>query len=145
MTDTTPDQIYIQPLPQPVRWLLIAIGFTSVGIGLIGTVIPGLPTTIFMIIAALCFGRASERWYRWLMTRKFVGKHFHSMMQGRGLPMRVKMIAVAACWTMLFVLALFMVKSSGGRFGLAVTALIQAAVVLRLPTLVTETAAAPQP
>lgn len=141
MTSTTPDQIVIRPLPQPVRWLLIAMGFASVGIGLIGTVVPGLPTTIFMIIAALCFGRASDRWYRWLMTRKFVGKHFHSMMQGRGLPMRVKLIAVAACWIMLFVLALFMVKSTGGRIGLAVTALIQAAVVLRLPTLVEEPAA----
>jgi uncharacterized membrane protein YbaN (DUF454 family) len=141
MATTTPDQIYIRPLPQPVRWLLIALGFLSVGIGLIGTVIPGLPTTIFMIIAALCFGRASDRWYRWLMTRKFVGKHFHSMMQGRGLPMRIKMIAIAACWACLIVLALFMVKSSGGRIGLVVTALIQAAVVLRLPTFVEEPAA----
>lgn len=141
MTTTTPDQIIIRPLPQPVRWLLIALGFASVGVGLIGTVVPGLPTTIFMIIAALCFGRASDRWYRWLVTRKFVGRHFHSMMQGRGLPMRVKMIAVAACWACLILLALFMVKSTGGRIALVAAGLIQATVVLRLPTFVEEPAA----
>ena len=94
-----------------------------------------MPTTIFMIIAALCFGRASERWYRWLMTRKFVGKHFHSLMQGRGLPARIKAISIIACWLMLLALALFAVKSTGGRSVLAITALIQAFVVLRLPTL----------
>lgn len=141
MTTTTPDQIVIRPLPQPVRWLLIALGFASVGVGLIGTVVPGLPTTIFMIIAALCFGRASDRWYRWLVTRKFVGRHFHSMMQGRGLPMRVKMIAVAASWACLILLALFMVKSTGGRIALVTAGLIQATVVLRLPTFVEEPAA----
>jgi uncharacterized protein len=141
MTTTTPNQVYIRPLPQPVRWLLIAMGFASIGVGLIGTVVPGLPTTIFMIIAALCFGRASDRWYRWLMTRKFVGKHFHNLMQGRGLPARVKTISIIACWAMLAILALFIVRSTGGRVALAVTALIQAGVVLRLPTLDEETAA----
>lgn len=135
MTDITPDEIYVAPLPGPVRWLLIGIGFISVGLGLIGTVVPGMPTTIFMIIAALCFGRASERWYRWLMTRKFVGKHFHTMMQGRGLPMRVKLYAIAACWIMLAALMIFGVKSTGGRIGIAFTALVQAFFVLRLPTL----------
>lgn len=141
MTSTTPDQIVIRPLPPPVRWLLIALGFASVGVGLIGTVVPGLPTTIFMIIAALCFGRASDRWYRWLVTRKFVGRHFHSMMQGRGLPMRVKMIAVAACWICLILLMLFVFKTTGGRVAVLVAGIIQATVVLRLPTLIEEPAA----
>lgn len=135
MTDITPDELHIAPLSAPVRWLLIGVGFASVGLGLVGTVVPGMPTTIFMILAAICFGRASERWYRWLVTRKFVGKHFHSLMQGRGLPSRVKFIAIAACWIMLVALALFAVKSTGGRAGLAIVALIQAYVVLRLPTL----------
>ena len=135
MTDVTPNELYIAPLAAPMRWLLIGAGFASVGLGLIGTVVPGMPTTIFMIIAALCFGRVSERWYRWLMTRKFVGKHFHSLMQGRGLPARIKAISIIACWLMLLALALFAVKSTGGRSVLAITALIQAFVVLRLPTL----------
>jgi uncharacterized membrane protein YbaN (DUF454 family) len=125
---------YIRPLPPLLRRLLIGIGFMFVGIGLIGTVVPGLPTTIFMIIAAMCFGRASERWYRWLMTRKFVGPHFHTLMQGQGLPMNVKFFSIAACWTMLFFVALFFVHSTGGRIGLVVTALIQAGVVLAIPT-----------
>lgn len=141
MTSTTPDQIVIRPLPQPVRWLLIGLGFTSVGIGLLGTVIPGLPTTIFMIIAGLCFGRASDYWYRWLVTRKFVGKHFHSMMQGHGLPMRVKMIAIGACWVCIIAVGLLFVTSTAGRIVLLVCGLIQATVVLRLPTLVEEPAA----
>ncbi|MBK9123808.1 MAG: YbaN family protein [Chloroflexi bacterium] len=136
MNDTTPHSTLFKPLSAPVRYALIAFGFVFVAVGLIGTVVPGLPSTIFFILAALCFGRASERWYQWLVTRPFVGKHFHTFMQGKGLTARAKTIAIAACWIMLLALALTVVISAGGRAALAVTALIQAFVVLRVPTYV---------
>ncbi len=136
MNDTTPYSPLFKPLSAPVRYALIAAGFVFVAVGLIGTVVPGLPSTIFFIVAALCFGRASQRWYQWLVTRPFVGKHFHTFMQGKGLTARAKAVAIAACWIMLLVLALVFVTSAGGRIALVVTAFIQAFVVLRVPTYV---------
>lgn len=134
MSEITREQVYVRPLSPLARKIWTGLGFLFVGIGLIGTVVPVLPTTIFMILAAFCFGRSSERWYRWLMTRPFVGEHFHTMMQGKGLPMVAKMTAIVACWSMLAVVAVVFVHSDIGRLMLAITALIQALFVLRLPT-----------
>ncbi|KXK49045.1 MAG: Inner membrane protein YbaN [Chloroflexi bacterium OLB13] len=136
VNDSTPRSSLFKPLSAPVRYALIALGFVFVAAGLIGAVIPGLPSTMFFVVAAICFGRASERWYQWLVTRPFVGKHFHTFMQGKGLTSRAKTVAIAACWIMLLALALTVVISVGGRIALMVTALIQAAVVLRVPTYV---------
>lgn len=134
MSELTREQTYVRPISPFAKKLWTGLGFLFVGIGLIGTVVPVLPTTIFMILAAFCFGRSSERWYRWLMTRPFVGEHFHTMMQGKGLPMMAKIMAITACWSMLTVVAFLFVKSDMGRLMLVATALIQATCVLRLPT-----------
>ncbi len=123
--------ISLSPL---VRKVWTGLGFIFVGLGLVGMIVPVLPTTIFMILAGLCFGRSSERWYRWLMTRPFVGEHFHTMIQGKGLPMHAKMTAIIACWSMLVVVGFVFVKSDVGRVFLVVCGLIQATSVLRLPT-----------
>ena len=56
-----------------ILWLLL--GLTFVGVGMIGIVIPGLPTTIFMILAVGCFYRSSQRLYDWVINHKYFGEH----------------------------------------------------------------------
>lgn len=60
MNDSTPRSSLFKPLSAPVRYALIALGFVFVAAGLIGAVIPGLPSTMFFVVAAICFGRASN-------------------------------------------------------------------------------------
>ena len=56
-----------------LRWLWFGLGWIAVAIGSIGIVVPGLPTTVFFIIAAACFSRSSPRFEQWVLTRPGVG------------------------------------------------------------------------
>ncbi len=51
----------------PARLLWLLVGLLSLGLGLLGVVVPGLPTTIFLIIAAGCFARCSPRLEQWVL------------------------------------------------------------------------------
>ncbi|MGR3712821.1 MAG: YbaN family protein [Shimia sp.] len=54
-----------------IIWLIF--GLISLGLGLIGVVLPLLPTVPFMLLAAFCFARSSDRMHNWLLTHKVFG------------------------------------------------------------------------
>lgn len=55
------------------KWLWFATGMASLGLGMLGAVLPFLPTTCFVLLAAYAFSRSSERWHNWLMHHKAFG------------------------------------------------------------------------
>ena len=55
-----------------VRWVYVALGTLMVAIGVGGFVVPGLPTTVFLLMAAALYARSSERMYGWLLRNRFV-------------------------------------------------------------------------
>jgi hypothetical protein len=65
--------------------LYITAGFVAVGLGLIGIPTPLLPTTPFLLLAALCFARGSERWHRWLMTHRTLSPYIIAFRNKNGL------------------------------------------------------------
>ena len=65
-----------------VRILWIVLGCLFVFIGTLGIFVPGLPTTIFMILAAACFIRSSEKLYKWLINNKYFGKYIIDYREG---------------------------------------------------------------
>lgn len=69
------------------------MGSTFVAIGTIGIFVPGLPTTVFMILAAACYIRSSEKLYNWLIQNKTFGKYIKDFREGKGMPRRAKIIA----------------------------------------------------
>tara|TARA_Y100000590_G_scaffold272787_1_gene306270 strand:+ start:2465 stop:2797 length:333 start_codon:yes stop_codon:yes gene_type:complete len=68
------------------------------GLGMLGVVVPGLPTTPFMILAAACFVRSSDRFYKLVINNKIFGKTVLDYRSGKGMPFRVKIIAWAMMW-----------------------------------------------
>ncbi len=77
-----------------MRFAWIGAGLIFVGIGGIGVVVPGLPTTVFMIIAAWCFSKSSPRLEQWVLDLPGVGVLVSDYRDGLGMPRRTKRMAI---------------------------------------------------
>lgn len=80
------------------RGALIAIGSLSVVLGLVGAFVPLLPTTPFLLLAAACFVRSSERMHRWLFENRLFGEYLRRYHRGEGLPLSSKITIIALLW-----------------------------------------------
>ncbi|MCY4435110.1 MAG: YbaN family protein, partial [bacterium] len=76
-----------------VRGLWVVGGLVCVAVGAIGVIVPGLPSTVFFIMAAAAFSRSSERMERWVLNLPGVGKLVADYRSGLGMPWRAKVIA----------------------------------------------------
>ena len=76
-----------------VRALWVVAGLLCVALGAIGVIVPGLPSTVFFIMAAAAFSRSSERMERWVLNLPGVGKLVADYRAGLGMPWRAKVIA----------------------------------------------------
>jgi len=70
----------------------------STGLGIIGIFVPILPTTPFLLLAAACYMRSSERFYRWLISNRVFGVYVRNYIEGRGMPIRIKILTVLLLW-----------------------------------------------
>lgn len=76
------------------KTLYLIAGFILVGLAALGLVLPLLPTTPLLILAAACFAQSSERWHRWLMEHRIFGAILRNWHEHRCIPGRAKGIAV---------------------------------------------------
>lgn len=95
--------MHVQLLKKRSRTFLIIIGSIAVIIGAIGIIVPVLPTTPFLLLAAVCYGRSSQRLYRWLITNRWFGRYIKNYQEGRGISPRIKILTLTLLWlTILF-------------------------------------------
>jgi uncharacterized membrane protein YbaN (DUF454 family) len=80
------------------RRLLIGAGTLSTGLGIIGIFVPILPTTPFLLLAAACYMRSSERFYHWLINNRIFGAYVRNYIEGRGMPIRIKIFTILLLW-----------------------------------------------
>ncbi|OSN04113.1 hypothetical protein AU510_12685 [Lonsdalea britannica] len=76
------------------RVVLIVLGWLAVVLATLGVVLPLLPTTPFLLLAAWCFARSSPRFHYWLLHRSWFGGYLRHWQQHRALPPGVKVKAV---------------------------------------------------
>ena len=123
---------YSSPL---VRALLITAGSISVGLGVLGIVLPVLPTTPFLLLAAWCYARSSTRFYVWLMTHRLWGKYLRDYTSGKGVPLRVKIWALTLLWAAILSSAFLAVEITWVRILLIAIAIGVSAHILKIRTL----------
>ncbi|MBG01517.1 MAG: hypothetical protein CL470_04525 [Acidimicrobiaceae bacterium] len=119
----------------PIKYLFLFLGFVFAALGFVGIVVPGLPTTVFMIMAASCFAKSSPRFERWILNLPVVGAMVRDHRSGLGMPRKAKTIAISM---MAFATALsivFAIDQLGIRIIVGVVGLVGVWYVgIRVPT-----------
>lgn len=88
-------------MKQIKKYIYVGIGLISFILGAIGVIIPVLPTTPFLLLAAYCFARGSERFNTWFLNTKIYKKHLESFVKERRMTLRQKLIILGAADIML--------------------------------------------
>lgn len=85
-----PHELHGNPL---LRWAFFVMGFVFVGLGILGAILPGLPTTVFILLAGYCWAKSSVRFHNWLMRHKIFGKMLTDWQERRAMPRFAKYLA----------------------------------------------------
>lgn len=78
--------------------LLIFAGTLCVCLGVLGMFLPLLPTTVFLLLAAYCYSRSSDKFHEWLLNNRLLGKYIKNYESGQGISVRQKVTTIAILW-----------------------------------------------
>jgi len=92
-----------------LKYLLIAIGTLSVALGFLGIFLPVLPTTPFLLLAAACYIRSSERFYCWLINNRYCGKYIRDYREKKGIPLKLKIYVISLLWITILASIIFII------------------------------------
>lgn len=111
-----------------LRYIFIVCGCIAVILGTIGVVVPGLPTTPFVLLASWCFYKSSPRLQAWLL-QSFLGKYIRDYKEKGGLTMRKRLYIIALMATMVSVSIIFFIPNTTVDIIVGVAGLIGCIVV----------------
>lgn len=121
--------------PSPtLRRILLVAGWLCVGIGAAGIVLPLVPTTGPLLLAAFCFDRSSPRFHTWLTEHRWFGAYIRDYRAGRGLPALQKTCTIGLLWLSIGASMVFAVDAWWGRLLLSLIAVGVTWHILALPT-----------
>jgi uncharacterized membrane protein YbaN (DUF454 family) len=95
------------------KLLWTTLGFLSLGMAYLGVITPGLPYSIFVVFAAYCFSKGSERMHRWIYNHKLFGPFLTNWGEKRVFPQKMKYFMLAMMSTSLIIMWFSGVKPIG--------------------------------
>lgn len=96
--ETVPKKESTSRKKRAVRISLIIVGTICLALGTVGIFVPILPTTPFLLLSAACYMRSSERMYNWLLNNRWFGEYIKNYREGKGIPIKTKILAIAILW-----------------------------------------------
>ena len=117
-----------------VRAFCFVAGTVSLVLGAIGIVLPVLPTTPFLLLALACYCRSSERMTHWMLNNKYFGKYIRNYREGKGIPLKTKLLALSILWTTIVISAVFLIPILVVQVILFVVAVAVTLHLVSLPT-----------
>ena len=117
----------------PARYGLIAFGWLCVGLGVLGAILPVLPTTIFLIMALWAFSRSSARLHHWLYSHPRLGRPLRAWQVHRVIPIPAKCLALTMMLLSLLYVSLFVAEGWALPLGLALALGTVAGYILTRP------------
>ena len=119
------------------RTILISLGWLCVGLGFIGVFVPGVPTTIFLIIALWAFTKSSEKLRHWLLNHKRFGPILNNWQEHKVVPRRAKILMVVLM-SLAVILFYYSLQSLILTIGLIIILVFVAIYVISLPSKIPE-------
>ena len=117
-----------------IRYLMISLGTIFLALGAIGVVVPGLPTTPFLLLAAAFYVRSSERLYSWLLNHKVFGKIVRDFRETRSISIRTKLISTGTMWAMIVISICLFIDNLAVEITISALGAVGTVVLLLIPT-----------
>lgn len=114
-------------------------------LGIVGIVIPGLPTTPFVLLAAYCFAQASPRLHRWLQQNRMFGSMVSDWERHHSLAKKTKLIASSLMMAMVLLSIWQLASQPLLQIGIFLLGLLGSIVLWRIPTRMPPSPTAPFP
>ena len=119
------------------RIILLSLGWLCVGMGFIGIFVPGIPTTIFLIIALWAFTKSSKKLRNWLLNHKRFGPILNNWQQHKVVPRRAKILMVVLM-SLASILFYYSLQNLYLTIGLVIILVLVAIYVISLPSKIPE-------
>ena len=117
-----------------MRVAFIALGMIALALGIAGVVLPVLPTTPFVLLAAACFARGSQRFHSWLLAHPLFGPIIIEWNEYGSIPWRTKIVAIVLMSTTLTVSIVLFVEPRWLQAALALLGMLLATWLYRVPS-----------
>jgi uncharacterized protein len=78
--------------------ILIFTGTVCVGLGVLGMFLPLMPTTVFLLMAAYCYSRSSDKFHNWLINNRWFGSYIKNYRAKKGITLRQKVTTLITLW-----------------------------------------------
>jgi uncharacterized membrane protein YbaN (DUF454 family) len=98
-----------------LKYALIIAGTFFTGLGILGIILPVLPTTPFLLLAAVCYEKSSQRFHHWLFNNRWLGVYIKNYHEKTGVSLKTKIISIVFIWITIGYSAFYVIDVMYGK------------------------------
>jgi uncharacterized membrane protein YbaN (DUF454 family) len=118
-----------------MKIIFITLALISLSMGIIGIVVPGMPTTVFLLVSAGLLVKSNQRLYNWLINHKVLGKFIKDYREHRAMPKKSKIMALVMMTSMVSMSVIFFIDPIPIKIIVAIAGVIGFIAIIRVPTI----------